>query len=483
MTNERDIELINDLLALGAEHQWLEFKKSYDDAEMIGRLCSAISNAARIAGKDVGYIVWGIDDSTHTVIGSTFSPLSKKVGNQELQFWLASQLKPSIDFSFRKIEHPNGCVMLLEIPAATTAPTMFQNIPYTRIGSATPKLTDYPERYQNLLECLRPYTWEHGIAKPYLTADEVLNLLDYPQYFRLTKQTLPDKALILEHLAADRLIIKDVGDKWNITNMGAILFAVDLNQINPSVARKGVRFASYNGNNRAARVTHRHDDVKGYASGYEGLISYINNVLPANEHIGSAFREETRLFPEIALRELIANALIHQDMTISGTSPSIELFNDRIEITNSGKPLVSADRMVDLPPRSRNEAIASLMRRMKICEEQGTGLDKVLKAAEVFQLPPPLFYESDAAMQVTLYAPRNFANMTKDERVRACLQHAILKYISGERMKNSTLCERFGIDKKNAAQVTTVINQALASSKIKPADPEHPRAGYIPIWA
>lgn len=73
--------------------------------------------------------------------------------------------------------------------------------------------------------------------------------------------------------------------------------------------------------------------------------------------------------------------------------------------------------------------------------------------------------------------------MTQDERVRACYQHAALKYVSGERMKNSTLCERLGIDAKNAAQASKVINQALDANLIKAADPEHPRAGYIPFWA
>lgn len=123
------------------------------------------------------------------------------------------------------------------------------------------------------------------------------------------------------------------------------------------------------------------------------------------------------------------------------------------------------------------------MRRMNLCEEQGSGLDKVITSVELFQLPPPKFQAEDSNMQVTLYASRPFANMTIDERVRACYQHAVIKYLSGERMKNASLCERFGIEAKNAAQATKVINAALDTELIKPADTEHPRAGYIPIWA
>jgi predicted HTH transcriptional regulator len=120
---------------------------------------------------------------------------------------------------------------------------------------------------------------------------------------------------------------------------------------------------------------------------------------------------------------------------------------------------------------------------MKMCEEQGTGLDKVIEAVELFQLPPPLFRQSDASMQVILYGPRTFADMTIDERTRACYQHAVLKFLSGERMKNASLCVRFGIDPKNAAQASSVIKKALEEELIKPADPEHPRAGYVPTWA
>lgn len=73
--------------------------------------------------------------------------------------------------------------------------------------------------------------------------------------------------------------------------------------------------------------------------------------------------------------------------------------------------------------------------------------------------------------------------MTQEERVRACYQHAVIKFLSGDRMKNLTLCDRFNIEKHNAAQATNVIKQALKFKLIKPADIEHPRAGYIPFWA
>jgi predicted HTH transcriptional regulator len=161
----------------------------------------------------------------------------------------------------------------------------------------------------------------------------------------------------------------------------------------------------------------------------------------------------------------------------------IELFTDRLEITNPGQPLVSPDRFLDSPPRSRNEALASLMRRMRLCEEQGTGIDKVITTVELHQSPPPDFRTEGEAVRAVLFAPRRFAEMTTEERVRACYQHAALKHVSGQRMKNATLCERFGIDPKNKAQASVVIRQTLDGGLIRPAEPGNPKAGYLPSWA
>jgi predicted HTH transcriptional regulator len=484
MSEVRDVALIDELRAQPTELMWLEFKGNNTDPEMIGKRCSALSNGARIEGRDCAYMIWGIEDGTHAVIGTGFNPDSEKAHGQILQLWLANSLLPSIAFSFRVVNHPDGRVVLLEIPAATGTPVTFKSIPYIRIGSATPKLTDYPERYQQLLERMQPYRWEQGIARQFASGDDVLALLDYSQYFRLTKQPLPDNRTgIFEKLEADRLIARDVADRWNITNLGVILFAARLGDFDPSLARKAVRIVIYDGSNRAAIVTHRLDGQKGYAIGFEALIDYLNGLLPKNEHIGAALREAHPLFPALAIRELVANALIHQDMTVTGAGPQIELFNDRIEISNPGRSLVKPDRMIDLPPRSRNEALASLMRRMGMCEEQGSGLDKVIQLVEVFQLPAPLLRADDNSMQIILYGPRSFAEMTQDERVRACYFHAVLKFLSGDKMKNASLCTRLGIDPKNAAQASGVINKTLKVGLIRYADADHPRAGYIPHWA
>ncbi|MDA3816985.1 MAG: putative DNA binding domain-containing protein [Prolixibacteraceae bacterium] len=480
----RDITLVNNLLFENDEHTCVEFKHNNDSKEMIGKLVSALSNAARIEQQDFGYVLWGIEDDTKKIVGARFNPETKTVGNQVFIMWLTQMLQPRLTFNFRTVNHPNGNLVLLEIPAAINTPVEFDKTAYVRIGSATPRLSEYPEHFQKLITNLRPYNWEKSVAKAFVTADEVVKLLDYTSYIKLTGQNLPDnKVGVLERLEADYLIKKDVGKYWNVTNLGAILFAENLNDFDISLERKGIRFVSYDGDNKASTIKQRIDDKRGYSRAFEGIVSYINNLLPVNEHIGNTQRKSFLLYPEIAIRETISNALIHQDFTISGAGPLVELFNNRLEITNPGKSLVQTERMIDLPPRSRNEALASLMRRMNFCEEQGTGLDKVIISVEIHQLPPPKFQELNDAMRVVLFAPRTFAEMSVTERVRACYQHAIIKYLEGNKMKNNTLCERFGIEKRNAAQASLVIKKALEIKVIKVADPDYPRGGYEPIWA
>ena len=484
MSEQRDIDLIDELRSYQSEMPWLEFKSNHSDPEQIGKLVSALSNAARFEDKDIAYLIWGIDDNTQKVKGTTFDPFRKRVGNQVFELWLRNKLSPAPAFQFRQVSHPNGDLVLLEIPAPTLAPTAFEGTPYIRIGSATPKLTNDPHRYQALIEKMRPYTWEYGVASSFLSGAEVLSRLDYNSYFYLTRQSTPkDDSQILEKLEADQLVQKNVGGKWNILNLGAMLFANDLRQFGVRLERKGIRFTRYAGNNRTATVTHQLDGQRGYANGFEEMLSFVNSLIPKNEHIGEALRQLRPLFPVRSVRELVANALIHQDMTISGAGPMIELFTDRLEITNPGAPLIDTDRMVDFPPRTRNEVLASLMRRMGMGEERGSGLDKVFTEVELCQLPAPHLRAFETAMQVVLYGPKTFTEMSTVERVRACYWHTVLRYIEGGRMKNASLCERLGIEKKNAAQASGVIRKAMDAGYIKHADSDHPRAGYHPSWA
>lgn len=374
-------------------------------------------------------------------------------------------------------------MVVLEIPAARTVPIKFGDIPYIRVGSATPKLSDYPEREADLLSKLRPFVWEAGVAASFLTEEEVLEALDYQTFFDLLGQKLPNSpSQVMQRLAEERLITRDVGDRWNVLNLGAILIARRVEAF-PSIARKAFRVVQYEGASRRKTLKSQ-EGVRGYAAGFSGMLKFIDDLLPSEERIEGGIRAAHRTYPEIALRELIANALVHQDMTITGTGPIVEIFSDRVEIGNPGVPVNDMVRkLFGAPPRSRNEQMARLMRRMGMCEELGSGLVKVVEATEEYRLPAPIFRIVDGTTRVILYGPKPFSALDRSQRVQICYQHTCLMHHQAKKMTNATLRERFGIENQNAAQVSRVIREALDEGFVVPADPERPKAGYVPFWA
>ena len=218
---------------------------------------------------------------------------------------------------------------------------------------------------------------------------------------------------------------------------------------------------------------------------YSGLIDFITTLLPSNEVIGQALRKTVPIFPELAIRELVANALIHQDFHLTGTGPMVELFASRMEITNPGLPLVQTDRFLDSPPKSRNETLAAFMRRIGVCEERGSGVDKVVAQTELYQLPAPLFETTDEHTRVVLFAHQELKEMDKSDRVRACYLHACLRYVQSDYLTNASLRYRFGIEEKNKATASRYIREALEEGMIRPVNEEAARKmmKYVPFWA
>ncbi|MCP5501460.1 MAG: putative DNA binding domain-containing protein [Leptospiraceae bacterium] len=489
MTLEREASylqsLLDELRGIRIEVEWLEFKVNNSNPDEIGEYISALANSAALWEKTSSYMVWGVvDDESKEILGTDFNPKTQKIGNQELESWLIQHLSPRVHFIFHSFVYNEKPIIILEIPLAVNTPVQFKNQTFIRVGSYKKKLKDFPEKERELWKIFDRTPFEMQIAAENLSPGDVLNLIDYPSYFTLLNFHLPEnRERILEYLEKEKILQKNTSGNWNITNMGAILFANNLDKF-PSLKRKAIRVIFYNGINRMETIQENTDN-KGYASGFQNLISFINSKLPANEVLGEALRHTARMFPELAIRELIANAIIHQDFSLTGTSPMVEIFSNRIEITNPGKPLVDPDRFLDSPPRSRNERIASLLRRIGICEERGTGIDKVISSTEMFQLPAPLFEVPGDNTRVVLFAHKSFADMDKDERIRACYMHTCLKYVQREFMTNYSLRQRFSIQEKNSAVASRIIRDTLAKKLIKPYDEDAAKKQlkYVPHWA
>lgn len=480
--NENDLKkLVEDLIQQPHESEWVEFKHNFHSPEEIGERISALSNSTCILNKEFGYLVFGIEDGTHNVVGTSFKAKSHKRGGEELEMWLVTRLKPRIDFQIYEIDYNDKHISIFIIPAAKTQPIEFLHKSYIRIGSYTKLLNEFPEKQAKIWRNTgKPYELE--IAKEGLSIPDVIRYLSTETYFDLMKVPYPsDQKGVIEKLIEDNIVVK-IHSKYAITNLGALLFAKELKDFE-TVERKSVRVIVYKGTNKVETIREQ-IGTKGYALGFAGMVNWINGQLPANEEIGKVLRTESRMYPEIAIRELVGNLLIHQDLNSKGF-PMIEIFTDCIELTNPGEPIVNPDRFIDAY-NSRNDKLADLMRRMGFCEEKGSGMDKVFFYNELYQLPPINVIVVENKTRVMIYAYKSLNELDKKEKIRACYQHACLKYVSNDKMTNQSLRDRFKIEDQNAAIASRIIKEALEEGVIKLEDPEsrsRKYTKYIPYWA
>lgn len=485
---ENLVKLVDRLRGYDSETYWFEFKHNNYDPEMIGQDISALANGAAYAEKNLAYMIWGIDDKTHEIVGTDYDQYTLKVGNQEIESWLRNLISKNAEFEFRTIQMKDSNmndkrIVVLIIHKATNQTVTFKKVDYIRVGSYTKKLSDYPQMQAQLWDKIRNSRFEEHFAKQDLTAEEAVQLLDFSIYFDIKKEPIPTELDgIIYYLTQEEILIKQDNGLYAITNLGAILFAKKLSAF-PRLERKAVRVVQYQDKNRLNMLK---EDVgnKGYAVGFDGLLKYIEALLPTQEVINGALRETVSAYPEIALREAIANALIHQDFSISGTGVVIEIFSNRIEITNPGIPLVDVSRIIDNPPKSRNEKLASLMRRLRMCEELGTGWDKIVISCELQQLPTPNIRIYEENTKVTLFSKMDFFDMPTEDKLWACYMHACIKYIQNEFLTNSSLRERFGLEEHSSASISRLIKDACDKHYIKKLEDTAPKhSKYVPIWA
>lgn len=417
----------------------------------------------------------GIDASAVAEITNTLANLGRDA------------IEPPLAIDHAVADYRGASVLLVHVPEQPIRPVhrRGKGIEETWIRSGgTTRKASRQEVGGLMLNSGTPH-WEELRASSLIELDEVQQLLDLETIGTLLQRPVPIGAdNLAAWLKAEGITVPD-GRGHYITNFGAIAAARKLEDF-PSLDRKRIRVIRYRGTNKVDTI----DELlgqRGYAVGFEGLIGHLKRVLPHSEVIQQAFRREVSVYPDIALRELIANALLHQDFSVTGAGPMVEIYDDRIEFTNPGAllPGKKLDRLIGTTPESRNEKLAWSFRRFHICEERGTGFQKIVQAIEIFGLPPLVLTPQENAFRVTIGVPRKFVDMSSTERIEACYQHAVLQHFSSRTLTNTTLRERFKLHDKNRNQVTNLIGEAVAVGRIKRKDAGSGKkfAEYIPYWA
>lgn len=483
-------ELVKSLAKLPIEVEWAEFKVNNKEPERIARYISALSNVVTLCDRAYGYIVWGIRDDTHEIVGTDFEYRKAKKGNMELELWLNRQINPKIEFKFYEVPFTDAAgnhihVTLIEIPCAEGEPTKYESVGYIRVGSNLQTLSKYPEKEAELWRKFDKTPYEKHIAYSEVSEDDVVVLLDYPGYYRKIGAPIPEnREKVLKDLKDENFIHKNDGGSWDITNYGALMIASDLKAFE-SLGKRSVRVIRYSDKSRIGGIGEK-IFYSGYAISFEEIIQYILTVIPQEEIMENGIRRQKYGFPETAIRELLANVMVHQSLEQRGTSPMVEIFSDRIEFSNAGAPLVAIERIVDTVPLSRNENMAGFMHRCGICEERGSGFDKVIAATRADSLiAPKIENQGNQFTKVTLYSKIDFDMTTKQDRVRTCYMIACLAYVTSEAVTNTDIRSAFGLDEKDKVKASRIIRDTIGAKLIKPVDPATaPRyMKYIPYWA
>ncbi len=455
-----------------SENEHIEFKlasNQYDETKLM-KYCIALAN------EKGGQLILGVNDNKEIKGSNAF----RDIGIIKSKILKKLHFRVEIDELLTDL----GRVLVFDIPSRPIGTPLNHDGTYLmRSGEELVPMTS--DQLQRIFNEGKP-DFELQIAKEDLSSDEVVSLLDIQGYFDLMQIPLPEtRDGMIDRFIREKLLVKNTQGMYNITNLGAILFAKDMKDFD-TVSRKAMRVIVYDGN---SKIKTKRDitGTKGYAMGYELMVSYVMGQIPTNEVITDALREEHPMYPKLAIRELIANALIHQDFEVGGSSAMVELYDNRIEISNPGKPIITTDRFID-EYQSRNEKLADMMRRLRICEEKGSGIDKALFEVEFYQLPAIDIQASETRTIVKMFSHKPFADMSKKERITACYQHCSLRYVMSEHMTNTSFRERFGLSdtKTNKDVISKVIGHALEEGKVKYSDPENKSkryAKYIPYWA
>lgn len=384
------IEIIKDIVNHYSEEEWFEFKENWFEAHGIGEYISALSNAAALCRKDFAYLIWGINDETHEVVGTKFD-FRRDVKNEPLEHYLARQIVPDIAFSFHEVNFEGKRLVLLKIPKAKNTPTSFDGVRYMRIGSSKVNVNKYPDREANLFEVLsdREKTIEHIES----------------EYQDLTFERL------FTYYAGRGISLKSATFKKNLgllTNDGKYNLMAQLLSDNSHIP---IRVSIFRGETKASPLF----SVKEFGNtcvllSLDKVLEYADviNIIQADERERIVSRKDISLFDMSAFREAIINAFVHNKWT-DGNAPMITVYSNRVEILSRGtldsKQTIDGFYMGESIPV--NQKLSDIFLQLHISERSGRGVPKItdIYGKDVFD-----FRENSIAVNIPFNWINNMGN-------------------------------------------------------------------------
>lgn len=473
---EQALELLTHSLEIKSELINLDWKLDFSDKG--SKFAMHLSAMANI--DDGGYIVFGIHDSGE-IVG--VEPTDMKGIVEKVAQVAKNGLQPSVRFDYVTKVYKGKLLLFIRVFQQSDRPVSVSGKledSYTRSGPTTVRM-DRAE-LRRVFSNSSDMSFEEQLLPEKYQGKFLPNILDFEFYrLKMLDESVTDLNTILHDMDQNGLIRLDASGV-SVTNLGAITIAKNLKSI-PALKLKTPRLIVYQ-NTQKESSTYDKEGGMGYAPGLIALVNHVASITRGPELIRGVESTYDVKYPIVILREVIANAIIHQDFSIEGSRVMIEIFEDRMEVTNPGSPLLETDKFINGLPRSRNDQLANLMRRFKLCEERGSGIDRTIIEIEANQLPPPKFESYDDHTRVTLYPFKPMSDYDQEEIIRACYQHACINQVSGRRTTNETIRERFNLSARDTTMASRFLSMTEQSGKIKKFNPNSSRkfTEYVPYW-
>ncbi len=466
------------------EEDWFDFKENNANPDEIGEYVSALSNAALLCNHQNGYLIWGVEDSTHELKGTAFHPAVAKKGGEELENYLAHMTTPSLALVFYALEIEGRDFVVLQIPRAKSRPTAFAGKTSIRIGSNTHLLSKYPEKERKLWAALASSVFETETCKEELDPMEALRMLEFSAYYSRRNIPVPQNLNdVVETFLKERFLTRTDSGKMAITNLGALLFARDLYDFQ-SLAGKAIRVIRYPGKSRvsASSETEFH---QGYAVMFDEVVRYIEGLQNQREEI-KVYRTSRGVLPNYVIREALANMMAHQDLLDNTANPMVQLFPHSVEMTNPGKLLVDVARLIDTTPVCRNEMLARCLRLLRIIEDRGSGFDRIEEGLSSIHAPSILVQSDEYHTCAILSSKDSFKDFTEEEALNTIYTSCCFGYVNlEEKMGNAYFRQRLGLTEKDASVVSRLLAKAVEQGRVKLSQESTGARNryYVPNWA
>ncbi|MBU2575382.1 MAG: putative DNA binding domain-containing protein [Elusimicrobia bacterium] len=389
MTEKEITDRLPELLSLPKETEWVEFKRNNCKSSDIGEYISALSNSACLHKKDKAFLIFGVEDGPHKVVGTDFNPKTEKKGNEELENWLTYLLDPRIDFKIFMFPFQDKPVVVFSIDPAENRPVKFYGIAYIRVGSYKKKLSDHPEKERKIWRNKPANDWSAEMCE-----DATINDLD-PQ--AVTKARI--------EYAKRKKASAEIGNWDTATFLNKAKLAVGGKITRAAILLLGKPEAAHFLSPAIGQISWFLQDAQNNPKDYEhfgppfiltvdAVLAKIRNLKVRFLPLQTLFPIETLQYEPAVIREALHNCIAHQNYELNSRIQVIER-PDELVFDNAGNFIPGSVEAVieqDAPPRRyRNPFLAQAMVNLGMIETEGGGIKEMFKIQRERFFPLPTY--------------------------------------------------------------------------------------------